>query len=170
MYSMSLNVYDNLIIKQLNSGYKHVNKHALSEINDSHIKLIEKLGLLDRTQTYCPQTSHCLMKDHKPDFLFNPIVRLICPMKSDLGNITKQVIDQIISIVRGRVGLPLWKHTGDVITWFDTIENKKKYEFIQFNITNYCNSITPILLNRALIFTRNFVSIPKSNMDIILAT
>lgn len=89
---MPPSLYTNLITKELISGYKHSNKYALKEINESHYQFIEELGLLDKTQHYSPKWPHCLTKDHKLDFPSDSTIRLICPTKSDFEKISKQII------------------------------------------------------------------------------
>lgn len=80
--------------------------------------------------------------------------RIICPNKSDLGVITKGLLERIIPIIIHKVKLSLWLYSGDVSLWFNNISNKHKYNFLQFDISNYSSSISAILLNKALIFAR----------------
>lgn len=125
--------------------------------------------MLDRSQPYAPKTPHCFIKDNKPYFVSCSSITLFCPTKSDLGKTTKDFIDKIVPIVRNKVKLPLWAYTGDIIWWLENFNDKSKYSFIQFDIANYYGSISPNLLSKALIFSRNVVDISKLDIDIILS-
>ena len=58
------------------------------------------------------------MKDHKEDFHTNPTCRLINPAKSELGKISKNILEEINTKLRSTSGLNQWKSTKSVIEWF----------------------------------------------------
>ena len=51
------------------------------------------------------------LKDH-------PTCRLINPAESELGNVCKQILDNIDSKIRKTAKLNQWKRTSDVTNWF----------------------------------------------------
>lgn len=51
---------------------------------------------------------------------------------------------------------------------FSNIRDKHRFSSIQFAFYSSCSTISPIILNTALIFARNFVSISKSDIQLIL--
>lgn len=61
MYSMATNIYNDLIIKELNFNYKHAKRNALDEINEFHLEIVSELDLLERIQSYVPKIPHCLI-------------------------------------------------------------------------------------------------------------
>jgi hypothetical protein len=63
------------------------------------------------------------LKDHKENFETNPKCRLINPAKSELGKISKIVLDDINTQIRNATGLNQWKNSLSVIDWFKNIKN-----------------------------------------------
>ena len=56
------------------------------------------------------------------------------PSKSELGKISKIVLEDINSELRIILGLNQWKSTRSVTEWFNNIENKQSCTFIQLDI------------------------------------
>lgn len=100
----------------------------------------------------------------------NSSIRLICPTTSDLGTVSKGILDRIISSLTLKLGYSLWQCTVDVITWFDGRLNKWPLSFIQFNIANDYASIYTILLNKDLIFARGYVNVSDQVINFIPST
>lgn len=169
MFSIPVHLYNEFIRGQLNANYKKAKNRDLDNINDICMNIANNLNVLDRTQPYTPKQPHFLFKDHKPDFDSKPTIRLISPTKSDIGSISKFIIDGIIPVVRDNISLSLWRSTGDVIAWFSDIADKPSYKFIQFDYVDYYGSISPSLLNKAISFARSFVDIPSADVEVILA-
>ena len=92
------------------------------------------------------------MKDHKPQFPNQVNCRLINPTKSEIGKISKQILDNINSQIITKLNLRLLKNTEETIAWFKSIENKNRKSFIQLDIVNYYPSVTEKLLDKALDF------------------
>ena len=107
------------------------------------------------------------MKDHKPNFQNSPSCRLINPTKSEIGKISKQILEKIVSTVREKTKFNQWKNTQSVINWFKNIVNKKRFSFIQFDICSFYPSITEELLEKALEYAANYVEISNEERDII---
>ena len=91
-------------------------------------------------------------------------------MKSEVGKISKQNLEDVISIVRSKSGLNQWKSTPDVITWFKDIERKNTKRFIQLDVVNFYPSITEELLKNAIEWSRQFVNITSEDEKIIIET
>ena len=58
------------------------------------------------------------LKDHKPNFQNNPIVRLLNPAKNELSRISKTILNKINVNLRNSLHLNQWKNTHEVIDWF----------------------------------------------------
>ena len=93
---------------------------------------------------------------------------LINPAKSEVGAVSKDIIDGIIGPMRKDVCKNLWKNTSEVINWFKAIENKSRYTFIVFDIVDFYPSITEDLLLQALDYAKTFATISEKETDIIL--
>ena len=64
------------------------------------------------------------MKYHKLDFVNNPACRLINPSKTEIGVISKYLLDDINSRIIQATKVHLWRNTTNVIEWFNTIPEK----------------------------------------------
>ena len=108
------------------------------------------------------------LKDHKPNFQNNPTCRLINPRKSEIGKISKQILDRINTKVVQATGVNQWKNTNAVLNWFNNIANKDQYSFIAFDVVDFYPSISTELLNAALDFASNYDNISEEERDIII--
>jgi len=113
-----------LVHKNVTKAYKKTNKNVPNVITSVDKKVAEKLGLDDRIEVSANGDSFITMKDHKPDFLNNPACRLINPNKSDIGIISKQILDHITKNVSYTTQVNQWKSTSNVIQWFKAIPEK----------------------------------------------
>ena len=55
-----------------------------------------------------------------------------------------------------------------VLNWFDKIENKRDVAFIQFDIEDFCTSITMELLYKSIQFAKEITSISDEDFDITI--
>ena len=94
-------------------------------------------------------------------FLFNP-------SQSDIGRISKKILDRILPGLRGGIRLEQWGNTDRVIEWFNALDNKRNTKFIQLDITSYYTSIPQTVLNSALIFSKNRSDLDRAEIDTIL--
>ena len=108
-----------------------------------------------------------MLKDHKPKFPNEIKCRLINPTKSNIGKISKQILQKINDKVRSQLGLQQWRSTEDTITWFKNIPNKKNLEFIQFDIEDFYPSISEDLFNKALDFAGQVTHISQEERKIL---
>jgi len=61
-----------------------------------------------------------------------------------------------------------WKTTSSVLQWFKTLPNKNRCAFITFDVAEFYPSIPETLLERALDFAANYVTICDDDRHIIL--
>ena len=64
------------------------------------------------------------IKDHKEDYRTNPKYRLLNATKSQLGKISKQVLQNINKTLRSELNVNQWQNSSEVIDWFENIQNK----------------------------------------------
>ena len=81
-------------------------------INDEGLRIVNDLDISERTEPFEPKPPFFSVKDHKPEFQNRPTIRLISPSKSDIGKISKKILDKIIPIVSQYSPLPLWIKIG----------------------------------------------------------
>ena len=70
------------------------------------------------------------LKDHKINFLNNPIICLLNPAKNELGRLTEVLLDKTNLYLRNITKFNQWKNTSDVISWFKKIKIKHSCIFI----------------------------------------
>ena len=96
------------------------------------------------------------------NFQNNPTCRLINPTKSELGIVSKQILDKINKTIIDRTGVHQWKNTRATLKWFINIPNKDQHSFIA--------SISHKLLNDALSFAASYTDISAEDREIIFHT
>ena len=60
-----------------------------------------------------------------------------------------------------------WKNTVSAIKWFNSLKDKHLMKFVMFDIKDFCPFITQDLLNKALNFASEYISILKCDDDVI---
>ena len=109
------------------------------------------------------------LKDHKDNFENKPTCRLINPAKSEIGRISKQILENINTTVRLKTGLNEWKSSASVINWYADIPNKNQHTFAVFdNFENFYPSITEKLLTDSINFAKQYTHIQDRDIDIIM--
>ena len=151
-YKMDSPSYNKLLQKNITKTYKKITPDTVSSINNEAKDIATKLNLADRINITAEREAFITLKDHKPNFKNNPTCRLINPAKSDIGKVSKQLLDRINLKIIANIGVNQWKNTTSVLTWFNNIPNKDQYSFIAFDVVDFYPSISINLLNAALDF------------------
>ena len=95
------------------------------------------MKISDRVKRIALKEAYLTVKDHKPEFPNQIKARLINPTKSNIGIISKQILEKINLELKTKLELRLLKNTDETIEWFKTTENKPRRMFIQLDIVNY---------------------------------
>ena len=131
--------------------------------------IANKLNLTDRINTTAEREPFITLKDHKPNFENNPTCRLINPRKSEIGKVSKQILDRINAKVIESTGMNQWNNTKSVLTWFNNIADKYQHSFIAFDVVDFYHaSISIELLDAALDFASNYDNITDEEREIIM--
>ncbi|MCP3850980.1 MAG: hypothetical protein GY694_12190, partial [Gammaproteobacteria bacterium] len=166
VYEVNNELYKKLLNNNVTSHYKKDTKDTENKINKEAKQITEKLDISKRVQKIPRKSAFITIKDHKPDFINNTKCRLINPMKSEIGKISKQKLQEINKQIRKEMGARQWINTDDVIKWFNDLKNKGQMEFINLDIVEFYPSITEELFNNALNFAAKYVPIPESDKQI----
>ena len=75
--------------------YKTTNKNTPDSITSINKKIAQDLRLDDCIEFSASRDVFITVNDHKPDFINNPTYRLINPTKSEIGIISKHILDNI---------------------------------------------------------------------------
>ena len=100
------------------SIYKKAHKDTLTNINSEAKLITEKLNISDRVEKIALKEAYITVKDHKPRFPDEIKCRLINPTKTNIGRISKKILDGIIFTVKHHLNLKLFMNTEETINWF----------------------------------------------------
>ena len=112
--------------------------------------------------------SFITLKDHKEDFPHKISCRLINPSKSEIGKISKIIIENINNKIRSITQINQWKNTSSVIEWFNNISNKRKTSFIIFDIESFYPSISLNLFEKTIQYAKSICNITEKDLSIIM--
>jgi hypothetical protein len=159
--------YTQLISKNVTKSYKLAPENIAKQITLTDKEIATSLKLEDRIEQLAEKEAFITLKDHKPNFQNKPTCRLINPTKSEIGRISKQLLENINKTLTTKTGVNLWRKTTDVIDWFKSIENKTSCTFISFDVVDFYPSITENLLTKALEFANTHTTITDEAKHII---
>ena len=112
--------------------------------------------------------AYITVKGHKEGFPHKPSFRLINPSKSELGKVSKRILDNINKCIIEHTKVNQCKNSASVIEWFKAIKNKQQCTFIVFDIESFYPSISSDLFNKALKFAEEIISIADSDLKIMM--
>ena len=167
-YKADKNRYEKMLRENITKSYKMADENAYYDINSEAKKIACSLDIDERMDTLAKRQAFITLKDHKENFLNNPTCRLINPTKSQMGIVSKQILDRINKSIRSSTAVNQWRNTASVINWFKGIPNKSKYKFIVFDIVNFYPSITEDILQKSINFAKQHVLIPDKDVEIIM--
>ena len=167
-YKVSSDQYSKFLNESTTKTYKKAPKNTYDNINKEARDIASDLELDDRIEIMAERKAFISLKDHKTSFANKPSCRLINPAKSEIGLISKQKLEKVISNVKRKTQVNQWKSTSDVINWFKSTTDKQNCSFMSFDIVDYYPSITADLLKKAINFARKYTSITPQDESIIM--
>ena len=75
--------------------YRRADEHVLDRINTEAAKIAKKLKLDDRIEEISEKAAYITIKDHKEDFPGRLKFRLISPCKTNMGKISKTILERV---------------------------------------------------------------------------
>ena len=167
-YKLEPSKYNDLLEQNITKSYKKAHPDILRDIHKEDKKIATKLGIDDRVDTTANKNAFITLKDHKPNFDNKPTCRLINPTKSEIGKISKEILDRINDKIVRASKFNQWKNSSSVIEWFKATKHKQHHSFICFDIVEFYPSISQDLLNRALDFASAYDNITDDERNIII--
>ncbi len=167
VYEMSPEHYNKLLSENITKSYKSSSDDVYDSINEELRDICEHFSIGNRINTMTKKNAFVTIKDHKEDFPSNLKCRLINPAKSDLGKVSKIVLDEINEKIRAILNVNQWKNSQSVIEWFNNINDKTNHTFVSFDIVEFYPSITKELLNRVIEWAKSLVPITDEYISII---
>ena len=168
MYELEKTQCDKLLHNSITSTYKKADEKVIDDINLEAKELATILNIEDRMECLAKQQAFITLKDHKENFKNNPTCRLINPAKSEMGLVSKEILERIITEMRSTTLLNQWKNTSSVMKWFKNISNKSNHTFVIFDIDSFYPSISENLLKNAISYAKQYVTITDQEVDIIM--
>ena len=167
IYKLKPETYEKIIMNSITSNYKKDNYNTENTINNEAYNITNKLNINDRVGVINKKESYILLKDHKSNFNNNWTARLINPTKTEIGKISKIILEKINNNLKKTFGFQQWINTTEVIDWFKNIKNKEKATFIQFDIIDFYPSINEKMLDEAIVFAKQHTKITNQDINII---
>ena len=96
-YKLEPSEYNVLLEKNITKSYKKAQPETTQAIHKQNKDIATKLGIDDRVDTTANKDAFITLKDHKPNFTNKPTCRLINPTKSEIGKVSKGILDRINS-------------------------------------------------------------------------
>ena len=157
----------NLTTGALISTYQKVPDKINDKIKTEGTRIMENKTTLNRRFINGKNNCFITLKDHKANLFNNPKARLLNPAKTELGRISKAILDKIKINLRNATNVNQWKNSNDVISWFKSIKNMQNCKFISFDIKEFYPTITKELLSKCLSFAEIKVQITEDDKKII---
>ena len=168
LYRVKPDHYQQLLKANVTKTYRKAPSNSVTEIIAEEKKIATKLKLDNRIDSLAEKECFITLKDHKPNFDNNPTSRLINPAKSEIGIISKKILERINAKIVAATRVNQWQSSDAVIAWFKDITNKPAHSFISFDVVDFYPSITDDLLNKALSFASDFDEISDQEKHIIV--
>ena len=150
IYEMDAKSYNKLLHDNVTTNYAKCNSEIESSINKQAAGIVKELEIENRVEQIAKKDAYVTLKDHKDNFQSKTKCRLINPMKSNIGKISKIILDEANTTIKVTKNLKQWTSTDDVIKWFDDLDNNKHLRFIQLDIVEFYPSISKKVFNDAL--------------------
>ena len=99
-YKVTKENHDELLKKHINKDYRKADEQTVKDITKVDKEIAAKLKLEDRIYKTSRRQAFITMKDHKPNFQNTPSCRFINPTKTEIGIVSKQILEKIVSAVR----------------------------------------------------------------------
>ena len=115
LYEMAPEQYKTILTTNVTKIYRKAERSTLLNI-DREAKAISKtLQMEKRMALYAERPAFISLKDHKVNFKHNAKCRLINPSKSEMGIVSKTLLEEINNKLNNHPGYNHWRSTSTVI-------------------------------------------------------
>ena len=147
--------------------YEKASSETEKDINIEAREITDKLKISDRVEPIAHNKAYITIKDHKDEFPNVVKCRLINPAKTQIGRLSKEILQEVNSKIRETYNLNQWRSTGETLQWFKEIKEKTRRVFLQLDIVDFYPSINEELLNEALDFADSVTPLSQINRQIL---
>ena len=113
LYAITKTSYDKLLRDNITKSYKQAPAQTYTDINNEAKDIAHSLELSDRMNCLARKEAFITLKDHKENFTNALPCRLINPAKSEMGRVSKAVLDRILQDVDQKLHLNMWRNIYD---------------------------------------------------------
>ncbi|XP_067940660.1 uncharacterized protein [Watersipora subatra] len=167
-YQLDTDKYIDMLRSSITQCYKKVDNTETDNINSEAKSIAKALELDDRINITAKREAYVTLKDHKANFVNHPTCRLINPTRSEIGKISKIILERINEKVVNTLKLNQWRNTSAVLKWFTGTDNKSQSAFITFDVVEFYPSIKSNLLLKSLDFASEYATITDEERHIIM--
>ena len=160
IYKMSKEDYHKHLRNNITTTYKNSNRNRVNDINLDAKIFLQKLEIDDRVEKTQETEAFLTRKDHKEGFQDALSFCLINSSKSDIGKISKSLLDTRDENILKQSNLNQWKNTAQVITWSKDFKSKNAPSFVNFNVEN--------LSKDAISYAKTITNINDDQLSIIM--
>ena len=168
IYKVPVDVYKQKVFDNISLDYNRCDRSKVDDVNSEGAFIANYFELSDRIDCLSEANAFITIKDHKSSFPSRPEYRLINPSKSNIGAISKRILDRVNFEVRTKTGFNQVQSTNQVLKWFESLESKSNLKFLKFDIVSFYPSITMNLLKKAIDWAKEFTNIDSLEEAIIL--
>ena len=118
VYKVTPDRYKQLLTENITTKYKTSSPSVKRKIDTEAKKIATSYKLADRIERMAEREAFVTLKDHKENFERTLKCRLLNPAKSEIGSISKSILQNINSEIRKQTQLNQWRNTATVIEWF----------------------------------------------------
>ena len=133
--------YNKFFSNNIRRTYKKLNKNKVNKLNPDAKKIADKLSISQRVARLPKNEAYITAKDRKENFQNSPSFRLTNSTKTNIGKISKTILDKINEKLTSSIQVSQWKNSFVLSKWFKNIQNKNNCSFIVFNMENFYPSI-----------------------------
>ena len=165
---MSTEDYQKHSRNNITKTHKKSNRNRVNDINLDAKKIAQKLKIDDRVEKIQETEAFLTIKDHNEGFPHRLSFHLINPPKSDIGKISKSLLDTINENILKQTNLNQWKNISQIITWSKNINSKKTSSFVNFDVENFYPSILLDLFTDAISYAKTITNRDDDQLSIIM--
>ena len=94
-YRLDAHEYKQLMNTAVTKSYRKASTDAAATIISAEKQIAKNLNLDNRIDALAAKSAFITLKDHKPNFANNPTCRLINPSKSEIGIVSKKILQRV---------------------------------------------------------------------------
>ena len=173
IYHVPVDTYQKQVTDSITSDYRKCDPAKVDAVNSEACDITEEFpvsaieNLSERVDCLNKNEAFITIKDTKEGFPGKIETRLINPSKTNVGKISKAILDRINRKLREKTGLNQFQSSKQVAQWFDNIGNKSEYSFLKLDICRFYPSISEKLLDAAIKWAKGLTPITKQEIKII---